>query len=64
MAEQLAKLIRVERSGGHAKLVVDGEEFPWYIAETGAAVNVRRDEAPAVTVTILAERVEVEDALP
>lgn len=60
MAER-ANVIRVERTlDNRGTLTIDGEPFPWYIAEDGVDVGpVRHDEVPTVTVTILAGRVEV-----
>lgn len=55
--------IRVERQGSSARLLIDGEDFPWPIAWDGIDVNVNPDNIPGVSVTILADRVEVVDAL-
>lgn len=56
----LPKLITVERHGSHARVLVDGEEFPYAIAEGGLRIEgVGRNDMPAVTVTLVADRVEV-----
>lgn len=57
--EHLAKLIEIERHGASATIKVDGEPFPWLI---GPVADVRVDldqEMPAVTITLLADRVTV-----
>jgi hypothetical protein len=41
-------------------LTVDGEEFPWHIAEDGVTTTVTDDGVPTVTITLLAERVTVD----
>lgn len=62
---RMADLIKVTRKGRTATLEIDGVEFPWYIAEAGVEVDVDTREAPTVTITVLAERVElVNDLLP
>lgn len=60
-----AQVIRVERTpGNRGTLTIDGEPFPWYIAAGGVEVGpVRYDEAPTVTVTIMAGQVEVLNAI-
>lgn len=59
MAE-LAKVIRLERRGigDGGSITVDGEDFPWHVA-LGPTLTVDADGLPAVTITLLAERVEV-----
>lgn len=56
---RMAKLIRVESDFNGAPVVyIDGEPLPWYTA--GVIVPApSRSEAPTVTVTFLAERVEL-----
>lgn len=57
--ERLAKSIEIERHGASATIKVDGEPFPWYIARV-ADVHIDLDqEMPAVTITLLADRVTV-----
>lgn len=60
---ELAKLIEVERRHGSVNLKIDGEEFPWFVSLDGVSANVRKDECPAVTVTILADQVRVLDSV-
>lgn len=55
--------IRIERQGRRARFLIDGEDFPWPIAWDGIDVNVNPDNIPGVSLTILADRVEVVDAL-
>jgi hypothetical protein len=60
MAE-LAKEIRLTQTG----LVIDGQDFPWYITEEGAQparVN-RLAELPSVNISIPCDRIVVEDDL-
>lgn len=59
----LAGVIRVERRGGVVSLTVDGQPFPWYTADVPPTVDVDRHGAPGVTLTIVAETVEVVDTL-
>jgi hypothetical protein len=57
---RLAKQIVVKREGNEVELLVDGEPFPWY---TGAGIDLHVDRAdsPGVTLTLLADEVQVED---
>jgi hypothetical protein len=57
---KLAKEIRVERG---RRLVVDGEEFPWFLTEDGVSTEVKQGKPPTVTITLLAETVFIEDSL-
>lgn len=59
----LAKHITVKQVGADYSLQIDGEEFPWFITVDGVRTTVSREEMPAVTLTIVAERVEVEHAV-
>jgi hypothetical protein len=52
--------ITVVRRGRTARLIIDGEEFPF--PTNGLKVDRDRNELPAVTVTIPAWRVELDDA--
>jgi len=64
-AASIPKLIRVERSAQKPlRIFVDGQELP-YCTVDGVRVStrVRRDEVPAITITIPAIRVEVVDEL-
>lgn len=65
-ALQLAKNIHVSRNpgGGEFDLSIDGEPFRFYMAgDAGAHVEVSTGKLPAVTITILAETVTVDDRL-
>jgi hypothetical protein len=55
--------IKVNRRGTAAHVTIDGEPFPWFIARSGVRVDVDPDAVPTVTLTILANRVEVDDAI-
>lgn len=57
---EMAKLIEVEREGDKCTLRINGEEFAWHIAP-GVDIHVERDEAPSVTLTIMADEVQVAD---
>lgn len=59
MAE-IAKQIVVKRQGDEVQLLVDGETFPWAIG-LGVDLHVDRTEVPGVTLTLLADEVQVED---
>lgn len=62
----LARNIHVSRQngGGEFDLSIDGKPFPWYLAgDAGAKVEMSTDRVPAVTITILAETVTVDDQL-
>ena len=62
--EALARVIRVERIGEHARLTIDGVEFPWILDADGVSVSVSRSKFPTVTLTLVAERTEVLDDCP
>jgi hypothetical protein len=55
---KLAKCVKVTRGG---YLEIDGEVFPWATSVDGFTVNIRRDELPGVTFTLVAERVVADD---
>jgi hypothetical protein len=57
---ELAKLIEVEREGNKSTLRINGEEFAWHIAP-GVDLHIERDHAPSVTLTIMADEVQVAD---
>lgn len=57
---EVAKLIEVEREGDRVSLRVDGEEFPWYCAP-GTDVHIERGQTPSLTLTIMADEVQVSD---
>lgn len=53
------KLIRITPTKG---VEIDGKEFPWYITENGASIEVgSRSQLTSVTLTIPCDRVEIED---
>lgn len=60
----LAKHIKVTREPGHKsfQVEVDGKTFPWFVAaDDGVKVSMSTERTSAVTVTILAEHVELVD---
>lgn len=59
---EMAKLIEVEREGDQVSLRVDGDEFPWYLAP-GVDLHIERGETPSLTLTVLADEVQVSDRL-
>lgn len=62
----LAKNIHVSRKagGGEFDVSIDGTPFPYYLAgDAGAKVEISTDRLPAVTLTILAESVTLDDQL-
>lgn len=59
---ELAKLITILQHAGGFDLRVDGQEFPWYIAPS-SSVQIDRGGTPGVTITLMAERIEVVDTL-
>ena len=62
----LAKNITVSRKpgGGEFDLSIDGEPFGYYLAgDAGAKIEVSTSKLSAVTITILAETVTVDDRL-
>lgn len=61
MAE-LAKSIRVEREGNHERLLINGEEFPWFIG-THISTEVDKGDLPSVTITIVADEVSILDSI-
>jgi hypothetical protein len=60
---KLANLVRVERHGSRTSLTIDGDEFPWFIAEGGVTVTPMTGEMPSVMIQLVADRVEVIDEL-
>ena len=61
---EFAKSIEVTRDKGGCTILIDGKELPWHISEDGISTRVARDGIPSVTVTILAEDVQVSHKLP
>jgi hypothetical protein len=61
---ELAKVIRIERlTPRTVRLFLDGEEFPFYLADEPIEVRIERDSIGTVRLTLMAERVEVLDDL-
>lgn len=60
---EFAKQVKIERVGKDASITIDGDEFPWYIAENGIVVEPG-GEMPSVTIKLLAEDVKVSHSLP
>ncbi|GAB3213321.1 hypothetical protein GCM10027294_43780 [Marinactinospora endophytica] len=58
-----AGLIRVERAAEKLRILVDGVELPCAIDTTGVTQVTSSHAHPGVTLTLLAERVEVVDSL-
>ena len=61
-----ARNIHVSRKpgGGEFDLSINGEPFPYYLAgDAGAQIEVSTNKLSAVTITILAETVTVDDRL-
>ncbi len=58
---KLAKTIKIyyNKTKRLYSLEIDGEDFPYYIDETGISVPVSSREFPTAILTILAEKVEV-----
>ncbi|SFD14414.1 hypothetical protein [Streptomyces aidingensis] len=56
--------IEVVGQGRQAVLRVDGEDFPYVVADGTVTVRVAPGEMPSVTLTLLADRVTVDDRLP
>ena len=52
------KLIEVSRTEG---IQIDGEEFTYPVADGSVVVTVSGDDVPSVTLTLLAERVTVDN---
>lgn len=48
---------------GKFSFTIDGREFPWYISEDGISTVVRNSDVPSITVTIVADRVRIEDRM-
>lgn len=51
--------ILVDSTGVPFRLMVDGEEFPWYIAAEHATVDFADRAMPSVTITIPAHQIHV-----
>lgn len=61
-ARKLIDTIRVIQDSEHQSLLIDGEEFPWLIANSGISTQVSRDEIPAITFTLLCKNLEIESS--
>lgn len=60
MSPKLAKRIEIDETAGpgYFSLKIDGEEFPWYIAEGGITFECTTDEKIVkATMTLLAEEI-------
>jgi len=57
----LAKNILVTRVGMKAELQIDGEPFPWVIADAGISLTVVTGDIPSITITVLSESIRVID---
>jgi hypothetical protein len=58
------KQIRVQRRGAYAQVFVDGEELlPHAISRDSVVVAVSPDEVPTVTLTLVADQVDVINTL-
>lgn len=56
----LAKHVRIVRTGDEYEFTVDGKPFPWHVSADGFTVGtVSRDNLPCVTVTLLTESIDV-----
>ncbi len=53
---EFAKLIEVVGGPGSYSLVIDGEDFPWLVAD-GPSTSARRGEVHSLTISIPAERI-------
>lgn len=57
------EITRVVGTDNVYSMKIDGEEFPWYISTDGPSVNVG-DAHPSVTVTLLANTIDVHHSWP
>lgn len=55
---EIAKTVQINPTND--TLIVDGEEFPWYIEEGGCSVSYELGSMPVVTLRMFAESVEVD----
>lgn len=59
---RLAGVVKVESGSQHARLVIDGWEFPFHLAEDSVHIHPGGGKSlAAVQISILADRVEVLD---
>lgn len=49
----------VEINAADDSLMIDGEEFPWFVNKEGITVDYRDGSAPIVTVQIIAKSIHV-----
>lgn len=58
---ELAKHIHVDKT--NYRLYINGQEFPYYISESGVEISglLSSTETPMVTLSVLAEKVTVSD---
>lgn len=57
----LAGTIHIIREGEHFFMEIDGQEFPWHISADGPTVTTARDQFPSVSISILADNIELID---
>jgi hypothetical protein len=55
----IPELIRITREGDRFSMTVDGEEFPYAIAEDDIEFSMGRLRSGMVRLTLIADRVEV-----
>lgn len=60
---RLAKVLHLERQGKTWKLTVDGEPFPYFLARQPIVTTTDPDGIGVVMLPLMAERVEIVDAL-
>lgn len=62
-APSTPSVIRVERTGEHLRVLVDGEPLPCEVDVNGVTTVTSVHHSPGITITIPADRVEVVDTL-
>lgn len=60
---ELPKAIVVKRSGNSVSIDIDGEPFPYATLIGSVSTVVTKDEAPHLTLSIPAEKVEIIDRM-
>jgi hypothetical protein len=56
-------MIRIKRNKSRTTIMIDGKPFPFPIRSGSVRVNLDPDEVPSITVTIVADRVVVDDEM-
>lgn len=59
LADSVKVVIRQSGRERTYSLLVDGQEFPWYISDAGVETTASMNSIPAVRFTLLAESVEI-----